>query len=85
MYTVRFITFNLDHEMNFLHFISNGEDLISSFACPSAKFSPLVFLWDSLNIPQNHSSTISSISSLNRGACQSWTVATLGDASSSRP
>jgi hypothetical protein len=47
MYTVRSIAFNLDHEMNPLHFISN-EDLIPSFACPSAKFSPLVFLWDSL-------------------------------------
>ena len=33
--------------MNPLYFISN-ENLIPSFACPSAKFSPLVFLWDSL-------------------------------------
>ena len=47
MYTVKSITFNLDHEKNSLHFISN-ENLILSFACPSAKFSPLVFLWDSL-------------------------------------
>ena len=26
MYTIRSITFNLNHEMNYLHFISKGED-----------------------------------------------------------
>jgi hypothetical protein len=28
MYTIKSVIFNLDHEMDYLHFISNGEDPI---------------------------------------------------------
>ena len=32
MYTARFVIFNLDYEMDFIHFISNVEDPIPSWS-----------------------------------------------------